>query len=333
MVTSYAPRHAKPEPAATRTPPPVAKAAGIVIGLTVVLSIMFIAFGLPAVKSNPRDVPIGIAAPAQVSEQLSTQLDTTAPGAFAVATYSDADALRQAILDREVYGGLVVDPAGPTLMIATGAGPTVAQLLTGIGNGIATQTGAKLTTEDVAPPLPDDPRGAGLAASALPLTLAGMLPAIILLTVFKRETWLRLGALVVFAPIAALTVTALLHYVFGSVQDNLAGVAAGLTLGALAMGLALLGLGSLFGKAGIAVGAGVAMLLGNPLSALNGAPELLPSGWGAFGQLLPQGANATLLRSTAFFDGAGSTHAVVVLTCWAAAGLVLVVIAGLTRRA
>jgi hypothetical protein len=60
---------------------------------------------------------------------------------------------------------------------------------------------------------------------------------------------------------------------------------------------------------------------------LTSAPELLPGGWGAFGQWLPQGANATLLRSTAFFDGAGATMAIVVLTGWAIVGAVLIVIA------
>jgi hypothetical protein len=69
------------------------------------------------------------------------------------------------------------------------------------------------------------------------------------------------------------------------------------------------------------------MLLGNPLSGLNSAPELLPSGWGQLGQWLPQGANGALLRSMAFFDGAGGTLPIVVLTCWSLAGLVLILIA------
>ena len=58
---------------------------------------------------------------------------------------------------------------------------------------------------------------------------------------------------------------------------------------------------------------------------------MLPSGWGALGQWLPQGATATLLRSTAFFDGAGATTAIVVLTCWAVAGAALIVIAAARR--
>lgn len=47
--------------------------------------------------------------------------------------------------------------------------------------------------------------------------------------------------------------------------------------------------------------------------------------------MLPQGANGTLLRSTAYFSGAGATTAIVVLTCWAVAGLVLIFVAGFPR--
>src|SRR4029450_12986888 len=105
---------------------------------------------------------------------------------------------------------------------------------------------------------------------------------------------------------------ALLRYVFGSIDQNLWGVAAGLTLGLLAAGLSMLGLGalvgrgglglggvrpcgllaaglsmlglgSLFGRGGLALGALLALLLGNPLSGLTSAPEMLPGGWGTVG--------------------------------------------------
>jgi hypothetical protein len=94
-----------------------------------------------------------------------------------------------------------------------------------------------------------------------------------------------------------------------------------------------LGLGSLFGRVGLAIGALLALLLGNPLSGLNSAPEMLPSGWGELGQWLPQGANATLLRSTAFFEGGGATMPIVVLTCWALAGTALIIFAAIRQGA
>jgi hypothetical protein len=313
-------------------PPAAIRATGIVVVLTVVLAILAIAFALPAVRSKPHDIPIGAAGPLAASGQVAATLEQHAPGAFAITYYPGKAALRDAIRNRDVYGGISFGPDGRSLLIATGGSPMVAQMLTQIGNGISQQAGLPLRTEDLAPPSADDPRGAGLAASALPITLAGLLPAVALVLLLKREVWTRFAAAAVFAAMAGTTIAALLRYVFGSIDQNVWGVAAGLTLGLLAAGLSMLGLGSLFGRVGLAVGALLALLLGNPLSGLNSAPEMLPSGWGTLGQWLPQGATATLLRSTAFFDGAGATAAIVVLSCWSVAGVALIVIAGVRRR-
>jgi hypothetical protein len=330
-------RHASP----VHEPPAALRATGIIVVLTVVLAILAIAFALPAARSKPHAVPIGAAGPQAASGQVADMLQRQAPGAFAITYYPGEAALRDAIRNRDVYGGIsfntgadVAGRAAPedrTLLIATGGSPMVAQMLTQVGNGIAQQAGMPLHTEDLAPPSADDPRGAGLAASALPITLAGLVPAIALVLLLKREVWTRFAAATVFAAIAGTTIAALMRYVFGSIDQNVWGVAAGLTLGLLAAGLFMLGLGSLFGRVGLSVGALLALLLGNPLSGLNSAPEMLPSGWGTLGQWLPQGATATLLRSTAFFGGAGATAAVVVLTCWAFAGAALIVIAAVRQ--
>jgi hypothetical protein len=345
--------HASP----VHEPPAVIRATGIIVVLAVGLAILAIAFALPAARSKPHDVPIGAAGPMAAGGQVADILEQHAPGAFAITYYPGEAALRDAIRNRDVYGGISFGadadvagqaaPGGRALLIATGGSPMVAQMLTQIGNGIAQQAGEPLRTEDLAPPTANDPRGAGLAACALPITLAGLLPAVALVLLspasgagpslrgeypHNREVWTRFTAAVVFAAVAGTTIAALLRYVFGSIDRNVWGVAAGLTLGLLAAGLSMLGLGSLFGRGGLAVGALLALLLGNPLSGLNSAPEMLPSGWGTLGQWLPQGATATLLRSTAFFDGAGATTAIAVLTCWAVAGTTLIVIAAVRQR-
>jgi hypothetical protein len=331
MTTDSLPRHTH-HASPIHEPPAAIRATGIVVVITVVLAILAIAFALPAARSKPHAVPIGAAGPQVASGQVANMLEQHAPGAFRITYYPGEAALRDAIRNRDVYGGISFGPDGRSLLIATGGSPMVAQMLTQIGNGIAQQTGVQLRTQDLAPPTADDPRGAGLAASALPITLAGVLPAVALVLLLKREVWTRFAAAVVFAGVAGWTVAALLRYVFGSIDANFWGVTGGLTLGVLAAGLSMLGLGSLFGRVGLAIGALLALLLGNPLSGLNSAPEMLPSGWGTLGQWLPQGANATLLRSTAFFDGAGATTAIVVLTCWALAGVTLIAIAAARQR-
>ena len=330
MTTQSLPRHTH-HAAPAHEPPAALRATGIVAVLTIAIALVAIAFALPAARSKPHDVPIGAAGPQAASGQVADTLEQNAPGAFDVTYYPGEAALRDAIRNRDVYGGIALRPDGPTLLIATGASPAVAQLLSQVGSGIAQHSGMQLQTVDVAPPSADDPRGAGLAASALPITLAGLLPAIALVLVLRTEVFTRFAAVTVFAGLAGVTIAALLRFVLGSIDANFWGVAGGLSLGVLASGLLMLGLGSLFGKVGLALGGLMALLLGNPLSGLAGAPELLPSGWGTFGQMLPQGANATLLRSTAFFGGAGATMAIVVLTCWALAGATLIVIAAMRK--
>jgi hypothetical protein len=326
MTTQSLPKHTH-HASPTHEPPAALRATGVVLALAAVVALVAIAFALPAARSAPHDVPIGAAGPQAASGQIADILEHNAPGAFDLTYYPGEAALRDAIRNRDVYGGISFGPDGRTVLIATGGSPTIAQLLSQAGNGIAQHSGVQLRTEDVAPPTADDPRGAGLAASALPITLAGLLPAIALVLVLRREVWTRFAAAVLFAGLSGWTIAALLRYVLGSIDANFWGVAGGLALGVLAPGLVMLGLGSLFGRVGLAVGAVLALLLGNPLSGLASAPELLPAGWGALGQWLPQGANATLLRSTAFFDGAGASMAIVALSCWALAGAALIVIA------
>jgi hypothetical protein len=320
--------HASP----VHEPPAALRATGIVVVLTVALAILAIAFALPAARSKPHHIPVGAAGPTAASGRVADMLEQHAPGAFAITYYPGEAALRDAIRNRDVYGGISFGPDGRSLLIATGGSPMVAQMLTQIGNGIAQQARVPLHTEDLAPPTAADPRGAGLAASALPITLAGLLPAVALVLLLRREVWTRFVAAVAFAVGAGIGIAALLRYVFGSIDDNLWGVAAGLTLGLLAAGLATLGLGSLFGRVGLTLGALLLMLLGNPLSGLTSAPEMLPSGWGTLGQWLPPGATATLLRSTAFFDGAGAATAIAVLICWVVAGITLILLAAVRQR-
>src|SRR6476469_9674855 len=218
-------------------PPAAMRATGVVGVLAVVIAIVAVAFALPAARSKPHDVPIGAAGPQAASGQVADILEHNAPGAFEITYYPGEAALRDAIRNRDVYGGISFGPDGRTLLIATGASPTVAQLLSQVGTGIAQHAGVALRTEDVAPPTAQDPRGAGLAASGLPITLAGLLPAVALVLFLKREVWTRFVAAVVFAAGAGVTIAALLRYVFGSIDDNMWGVAAGLTLGLLAAGL------------------------------------------------------------------------------------------------
>ncbi|PZF80167.1 hypothetical protein [Jiangella anatolica] len=300
-----------PEP----TPPPAwRQLALLVAALTALLIALLSAFALPPLHSGPNDVPIAVA-----GGDLTAELDTRAPGAYAVTPVDDAEAARALILDREVYGAILLDAAGhpDELLVASAAGNAVATQLRALG----AELGARTVT-DVRPFPADDPIGAGLSAGALPLALGGWIAAVVLLMTVRGPARQAAGA-AAFAVVAGLALTALLRFGFGTFDTAYWATAAAAALGISATAWTILGLRTALGNAGLAVGAVALILLGNPLSGLASAPELLPAGWGALGQLLPPGATGSLLRSVAYFDGAGAAQPLLVLTFWLAGGVAL----------
>ena len=129
-----------------------------------------------------------------------------------------------------------------------------------------------------------------------------------------------------FGALAGLVGATVLQSWLGVLSGDFLFNAAAIALFATAVTGTLAGLGSLLGTPGIGLGALLVFLVGNPLSAVAAAPELLPQPWGVIGQYLPIGAGGTLLRSTAFFDGAGGATAAWVLAAYAVVGLALVLL-------
>ena len=303
--------------AAERRRPPL---AAVITLLTALLTVLLIAFAWPAARSEPRDVPLAVAGPGPAVAQVKAGLDQAMPGGFDVTAVPDRAAAVQLIQDRDAYGAIVLDSAQPEVLTASAGGPVVAQLLTQLSTRLSPQSPAKVT--DIVPLPKDDPRGAGLAAGALPLVLGGIIAAGALTQLVRSGSRRMIGA-VAFAITGGLALAAVLQYWLGSFEGSYLGNAGVIAMSIAAISLTLLGLEWLLGTAGLALGGAVMMLLGNPLSGMTSAPEMLPSGWGALGQLLPPGAAGTALRSVSFFDGAGAARPLVVLTCWLVAGLAL----------
>lgn len=303
--------------AAERRRPPL---VAVITLLTALLTVLLIAFAWPAARSEPRDVPLAVAGPGPAVAQVKAGLDQAMPGGFDVTAVPDRAAAVQLIQDRDAYGAIVLDSAQPEVLTASAGGPVVAQLLTQLSTRLSPQSPAKVT--DIVPLPKDDPRGAGLAAGALPLVLGGIIAAGALTQLVRSGSRRMIGA-VAFAITGGLALAAVLQYWLGSFEGSYLGNAGVIAMSIAAISLTLLGLEWLLGTAGLALGGAVMMLLGNPLSGMTSAPEMLPSGWGALGQLLPPGAAGTALRSVSFFDGAGAARPLVVLTCWLVAGLAL----------
>jgi hypothetical protein len=303
----------------SRTPPPAARAAAIVIGIVLAQALLALWFAWPAQKIAPRDLPVVVAGPPPAAAAAADRLRAERPGAFAVQTVGDAAAADRALRDRTAYAAFVLGPDGPSLHLASAASPTVAALLTQAAQQLG--GGSAPPVVDVVPTPADDPRGAGFAGGFLPLLLTSILAgAAVLFAVGSR--WVRITAIFGYAVLAGLAAAAVQHGL-GVVTGNYLAAAGADGLLTLAVAAAVAGLGSVLGRAGIGLGALLVFVLGNPISAVAAAPELLPKPWGAIGQLLPPGAGGTLLRDAAFFSGAGAAKPLLVLGTWAVLGLLL----------
>jgi hypothetical protein len=348
----------------TRRGPRSLVAATVLVPVVVAVALM--AFAWPSARLAPRDLPIGVAGPPQATAAIERQLGR--PGnAFDVHRYTDEAAARAAITDRDVYGAIVVAPGGVTVLTASAASPVVAQLLSqaatqagGSGGAAASPApggaapgpgspvgqapspgspagqalsaaGGRPRMVDVVPADPEDPRGAALSASVLPLVLAGVLAGL-LIGASRRPGLGQAGALVVTAALAGLAAVGIAQGWLGVIGGDWLVNAGVLALTVLAIAAAAAGLLALLGEAGLVLAALLMVLLGNPLSGVSSAPELLPQPFGLIGQLLPPGAGGSLLRSTAFFDGNAAVVPLTVLAVWAVLGLVAVWAGGLLRR-
>ena len=162
--------------------------------------------------------------------------------------------------------------------------------------------------------------GSGLGSSVLPLVLAGILTGVLAALAVSRGIS-RVGLTVAGSVLAGVSAALIADTWLGIVEGDWLVNAGAFALTFLAIAGAMVGLHSLFGTAGLGIGALVMVFIGNPFSAAATAPELLPEPVGGLGQLLPPGAGANLLRSTGFFDGAGAGEHIAVLAIWAVLGL------------
>lgn len=324
----------------------------IAFGGAVVQLLLGIYYLSMAHAPQPHSLPIGIVATAEQRAQIEPRLE--ADDQFEVEAYGDKDSLIAAIKKREAYGGAVLDGDDHTLYVASAASPAVANLLRNVYNGahsdqvagtvqrlveagkkvdVATvqRVAAPSKVVDVVPLPADDSNGGSLGFVIQALTLGGSIASIALgrlgkLTDRSMARGLQHAAvLVLYAGLSALVALAAMA-MFG-VGDGAAtwSLFGGLSLASLAITASVAGVVALVGPAGTLLG-GLYFSLGIIISGASIAPELLPDAGRFVGQLLPPGAGATVARDSLYFPDATTTGAFVALACFAAGGLLVILL-------
>ncbi|MBW8806257.1 MAG: hypothetical protein JF587_20765 [Catenulisporales bacterium] len=295
-----------------------------------VQAVMVFAFTAPAAHTAPHRIPLAVAAPAAQRAVIEQRLNQAAPGAFAVREVPDESAARTALTDRDAYGAVIATAQGSHMLVASAASPTVAAMLTEVGSHLAQATAATSTAEvtDVIPAAANDPHGGAFTSMILPMVISSLIGGVLLTLKLPRLRDRALGA-VLFAFGGGAAVALIASHTLAFLPGSYLALTAAIAAPVLAVAAFTIAMASLIGQRGFALSGLTMMLLANPLSAASSAPEMLPTPWGTVGQDLPAGAAATLIRSTAFFDGRGSVHAVVVLSLWIAAAGAMLTAAGL----
>ncbi|MGY2875621.1 putative membrane protein [Marmoricola sp. URHA0025 HA25] len=311
--------------------------AVVAVVLPVLVGLAVLAFAWPTARIEPRHVPVGVIGSTEGSQRLIEHVGAARPEGFDFHLYADRDFARDAIRDRDIYGAFEVTGDQVRLLDASAASPAIAQALEQVASTLAEQaataTGApyeparQLHVEDVVPLSPQDHKGIVFTSSLLPLTICAMLAAAATgLVVRFRPAWRQILALAVVSAASAAVVYLIAQTYLGAFPDHPLSDWGVLALTIFAISGSTAGLIALIGAGGLGLGAALMVFVGNPFSGGSSAPELLPGFADHVGQLLPPGAGASALRSTAYFDGNGAGSHVAVLVGWSLIGLTALVI-------
>ncbi|MBL7502548.1 hypothetical protein I6A84_43515 [Frankia sp. CNm7] len=300
----------------------VRRLLAVAVGMALLVGMLTSLYGWTVTGLSPHGLPVLAAGPAEPARALAAQLSDAEPGALRVTVVADGEAADRALRAREAYAAFVLGPGGLSLHVASAASPAVSEAMRHAMAQVAPN--ADIPVVDVVPNAPADHVGGGLSAGYLPMVLVIAAGGVLLARATPRRS-ARLAGLVGLSAAAGTSGAAALRYGLDVLPGSYWAVAGVLTLLGLSVAGTVLGLGARAGTAGLA-GGFVFFVVVAALSAWSSAPELMAPPWGTLGQLAPPGAGVTLLRSAAYFHGAGGGDAAAVLTVWAALGLALVMV-------
>ncbi|WP_326796955.1 DUF3533 domain-containing protein [Streptomyces sp. NBC_01808] len=310
------------------------RSALLVLGV-LALGVLFITSYAGAFHSpKPKDVPVGVVAPAQERGKLVDGLNGLPGSPLSARATASREAAVDRIRDRKLDGALVADPRGSTdlLLVASGGGPSLSDAVRKVVTAAERAQGRDVRTVDVAPADPGDARGLSSFYLVVGWGVGGYLCAAILAVSYgarpadTRRAVIRLGVLVLYAIALGVLGAVVIGPVLGALPGSVLGLAA---LGALvvcAAGATTFAFQGMLGILGIGMTVLVIVIAGNPSAGGAYPYPLLPPFWREIGPALIPGAGTWTARSIAYFDGRAMTGPLLVIAAWAVGGAVLTLV-------
>ncbi|MFE9397904.1 DUF3533 domain-containing protein [Streptomyces flavidovirens] len=316
------------------------RAALLVIGV-LALQLLFIASYVGALHNpKPKDVPFAVVAPEQSAGQLVDQLGALPGTPLDPRTVADEATARRQIMNREIDGALIVDPASKTdtLLVASGGGTVLSSALTTLATRVEAAQQREVRTADVAPASAQDFDGLSAFYLVVGWCVGGYLCASILaISAGSRpangqRAVIRLGVMALYSIAGGIGGAVIVGPILGALPGS---VMALWGLGALvvfAVGAITLALQALTGIVGIGLAVLLVVIAGNPSAGGAFPLPMLPPFWEAIGPALPPGAGTWVARSIAYFEGNAVFGPFIVLAGWAVAGSAITLAMASLRR-
>jgi hypothetical protein len=296
------------------------------------LQVLFVVSYVGALhRPSPSRVPFDLVAPAPAAAPLSTRLNGLPGQPLSVSVTGTAAEARSGVLNRDVYGALVVSPATAaprdTLYVASGGGAALSNVLRELIGAAEARQHRSLAVVDLAPAPPTKDFdglssfylvvgwsvGGYLCASLLTIS-AGAKPS------NKRRAAIRAGAMALYAIAGGILGAVIVGPALGALPGSVWAMAGLGALVVFSVGMLTLALQALTGIMGIGLAVLVVVIAGNP-SAGGAFPwPMLPPFWRAIGPWLPPGAGTWTARSIAYFYGNATLTSLLVLSAYAVAG-------------
>ncbi|WP_329115013.1 DUF3533 domain-containing protein [Streptomyces sp. NBC_01465] len=316
------------------------RAALLVLGV-LVLQLLFITSYVGALHNpKPRDVAFGVVAPAQAAPKLVAELKQLPGKPLDPRAVSDVATARSQIMNRDIDGALVVDPASTTdtLLVASGGGTVLATTLTKIATEVDATQHRTVKTVDVAPASSQDFDGLSAFYLVVGWCVGGYLCASILAisagsrAANRDRAAIRLGSMALYSIVSGLGGAVIIGPILGALPGSIMGLWGLGALVVFAVGAITLALQALTGIVGIGLAVLIIVVAGNPSAGGAFPLPMLPPFWQAIGPALPPGAGTWVARSIAYFKGNAVTGPLLVLSAWAVVGTVITLVMSSLRK-
>jgi hypothetical protein len=308
--------------------------AALAVGLTV--GFAFVAFFTSALHDpEPNALRVGVVGPPAAAQQVQRRLAQALPDGFEVRRYADEAGARRAIREQDVDGAFVPGRGRPRLLLAGAAGGNVSSVLRAAFGAAAGATGRRLAVADVAPVPRHDARGVSAFFLVAGTTLGSLVFGIVLFFAgghaITTPLRLRLAFIAGFSIAAGLVMAVATELVADGLGSAFWGVAGITALLAAVVVLTTTALVRWLGTAGIALSAVFLMLFSLPATGGAIGPEFVPDFYRAVAPALPSHAALSALKGTVYFGGGGTSQPIAILLTWAAAALLLQLVAHVVR--